>query len=574
MKILTTSFCLFVVFLILITVVFRTLVFNISTNLPDWRDYALSNWIMYQDIHHIENGNFSHFFDTNAFYPNNRYSLLFADTFLPQALIELPFLAVTRNIILAFNITFLIVLILNYLSSFLFWKIIFKKSLISFFGALFVVFSPFFYLEYGHFQILNFWPLFFSLYFLLRANKNSSTRNLIFSGLFLSIQFLASVYISVFLIFIIFIYYLVKSITQGKILTYLKHLAIIFAVFLLICGIFIKGYIDMRGYYNIQRDIREYINYSASLSDYIFTNPINSIVHKSPLMNFWNSFNKNSGTETAFPGFLISILAIYGLFTLKREKGVLSFKINLTFLDGFFLILLLSGFIFSLGPRLKFNGVYSYIPTLYYPLIKIVPFLEAIRAPVRWSFLFYLGTIFFALQGIEKLSKELKLTYLCIGIFIFFIFEYIPFNITTHAETYINSDYSYLKTFCTSKKLTLLEIPVTHLNVVPDIITGVNYISKVELSSTYHNCNLANGYSGYDMPSIFNLGFQLDQIIRSQSAEQFVAILKVNKIDVVKVNFDYLEGSLKEPMNIMLKKLEKSPDVDIKNHLIFLKNSS
>ena len=107
-------------FLLLLLFIFKSLLFSISTHLPDWRDYALSNWIMFQNIEKITSLNFSNYLDTNAFYPNNKYSLLFADTFLPQAILQLPFWLITKNIILSFNITFLIVMTLNFFCSYLF----------------------------------------------------------------------------------------------------------------------------------------------------------------------------------------------------------------------------------------------------------------------------------------------------------------------------------------------------------------------------------------------------------------------------------------------------------------------
>ena len=56
-------------FLVLFWFTFRNLLSNLSSNLIDWRDYALENWIVFQNISHFRSPNITNFFDSNAFYP-------------------------------------------------------------------------------------------------------------------------------------------------------------------------------------------------------------------------------------------------------------------------------------------------------------------------------------------------------------------------------------------------------------------------------------------------------------------------------------------------------------------------
>jgi hypothetical protein len=203
-------------------------------------------------------------------------------------------------------------------------------------------------------------------------------------------------------------------------------------------------------------------------------------------------------------------------------------------------------------------------------LIKVIPILEAIRVPARWSFIFYLGFVFFALLGIEAIRKKIKSMYIYLFFILLIFIEYIPMNLKTYAEQYINSEYTTLKQFCSKEKLVLLEIPVTHLQVAPNIVTGVNYISKVELSSTYHGCYLANGYSGYDMPSIQLLSSKLNADISTENSQQFINDIRNHSVDIVKINTEFFIEELKIPGRKLIEDLQQMPNVTLLENTTFL----
>jgi hypothetical protein len=528
----------FFIFLLLLSIVFRSLIFNFSSSLIDWRDYALMVWIMFQNVTNILSLNFYNYFETNAFYPH-RYSLLFSDLLLPQSIIFLPFYLLTKNLILSFNLVFILTFILNYISTFLFWKQIFKKSVLAFFGSILFIFSPFFHIEYSHFQMMSYWPFFFSFYFLYRAQVDNKYLFWILSGVFLSIQFTASVYLSVYLITVILIYALFSFTGFKNLKKIFIGFGFIFLAFLLLSGVFIKGYFDMRNEHNIKRDLGEYITYSAHLSDYIFSSSINSIVHKSALLNKWNSFDKNGwGGHASFGGFLLFAAGLIGLFMIVRERKAMSIVLQLDRQKGFFISVMLVGLLFSLGPRINFNGTYAHIPTPYSLILKYVPLFEATRVPARWSFLFFLGFTFFALLGLDKISQSKSRNFILLGFFVIFVLEYLPFNIKASVGSYSDDRDLILKQLCENEKQVVLELPATHLNAENNIADGLSYITAVQLASTVHGCYLINGYSGYDMPSIFELSERMDQSIDQNNTEQFIYELKQRNINIVKFNPD------------------------------------
>ena len=112
------------------------------------------------------------------------------------------------------------------------------------------------------------------------------------------------------------------------------------------------------------------------------------------------------------------------------------------------------------------------------------------------------------------------------AVLLVFLLEYLPYNIQTHSERYVDQSYQTIKNICSQSKKVLLEIPVTHLDVVQGIGEGVSYISKVELAQTFHNCYLLNGYSGYDMPEIFNLRDRLYSDLEKDDIDSFLNEIK------------------------------------------------
>ena len=361
----------FTIFLLILAYVFRSLLFNLTTHLTDWFDYPYIIWVIFQNIQKIKTLDFTHYFDTNAFYPH-KMTLLFSDILLPQSLIALPFSFFTDNPITVINIVVILTFVLNYISSFLFSQQLFKRHIIGFLGALFTFFSPFFHLHEGYFQMQSYWLFFLSLYFLYRHEEEEKTKYLILVAIFLSLQFLASVYLSIFLIAVIFIFYFCGILFKKDIILHLKKLALIIILFVLIDGVFIKGYFDMKEMYKVKRDYGEYVSYSAHLSDYLFTTNINSLIHQSSAMGRWNRFDKHMiGAKAAFPGFLLFFLFTFGLIRYLKIKRKIDINLDLNEERSLFLILVLTGLAFSLGPRLSFNGVYGQIPTPYTLLIKL-----------------------------------------------------------------------------------------------------------------------------------------------------------------------------------------------------------
>jgi len=140
-------------------------------------------------------------------------------------------------------------------------------------------------------------------------------------------------------------------------------------------------------------------------------------------------------------------------------------------------------------------------------------------------------------------------------ILLIFFLEYIPLTLATEAGKLSDPNLNLLKSTCKKDAKVLLELPVTHLNAADNIAEGLTYINIVQLESIYHQCNLVNGYSGYDLPDNFILADSLDKDIKNQNTGEFLKELRKKKIDLVKFNTKYFIKELKPSINTFLEKI-------------------
>ncbi len=552
---------LLLLLIILVLLPFWSLITNIRTNLVDWRDYAFIVWIMNQNVENIKALDFLNFFNTNAFYPHP-YTKLLSEVALPQSIIMFPFVNMTNNIILSFNITFLTTIVLNAFTAYLLWKKIFKNSLTGFVGSILSTFSPFFYTQYGHFTMITYWPFYLCLFFLLQVKDRN--REVLFVALTLSIQFLANAYLGIFLLFSVCVYFILE-VLHSKNPKPLRHLTLIFGIFLLLDGIFIYGYLNASKYFDIRRPYTEYVTYSAHLGDYLFTTSINSPIHTTALFNKWNSFrNGRFGEFSSFPGFGLIVLSIFALIKFKSGK-LLSLMLQFNKKEVFFVLLIITGFVFSLGPRLQFNGSYDRIPLPYHFIVKFVPLIDSVRVPARWSFIFFLGLTYFALKGFAKIKSKVAL----VAVVGLIILEYIPLTIHNEKSDYIFPQDIALKSLCKNNPLVILEIPVTHFDASGGIVNGLSYIARRELASSFHKCKIVNGYSGFDLPSIQNIKEGVYDSINENEPQLFYDTVRHAQAEVIVINYEYILDELKPNLPIVLSNLEKLKKIEAVSENIY-----
>lgn len=530
-------------FVLLIIFTFRSILFNLSTNLLDWQDYSLMVWITNQNTEHIKNVQIQNFFNSNIFYPFEG-TMLFSDLLLPSSIISLLFQQFSSNPILVFNLVFFTTLFLNIWSSYLLWRLFFKQGLLIFFGTLITAFSPYFFMELNHFQMINFWPVFFGLYFLFK--EQFTVKNSILVGIMISLEFLLSVYLWVFMLFAIGIWYgmqIIYRYLQKKALKNIViHLFFVLLAMSILTGPFALKYLQVKRSYNIVRPHEEYVLYSAHLSDYLFTTYYGSVVYSTKLANLWNNYNQhNVGESGAFPGIVLLFLSVVGLIFLRKNTNSVSILVKLSFYNIYFFTLLVLGFFFSLGPRLSINGAYTGIPLPYYAVLKFIPLVEPIRANARWMFLLFFGLSYFSVMGLKKLSsggkKSLILTIVFSAIF---LIEIVPFNKITGRKEYYPIVYNTLEEKCSPNPKILLEYPMSRFTTHNNIIEDLTYRNQFQLASIRHKCKLVNGYSGYAPKDYERYVDQLFWAIERKEEEMFWNLLAERKVNFFKLNKESL----------------------------------
>ncbi len=141
------------ILLILLALIFTwPLVLNLNTLILNKQDGLLITWIL--------NWNISHPFDynTNIFYPFKN-TLAFSEVMFPLAFLTAIPVKIFQEPLLAYNLSFLLALVLTPLSMYL----LLKNVLI----ALIFTYSPIFLGYTAHLQLLNFWPVILAIYFLI-----------------------------------------------------------------------------------------------------------------------------------------------------------------------------------------------------------------------------------------------------------------------------------------------------------------------------------------------------------------------------------------------------------------------
>lgn len=521
------------------TFALRSLVFSLGTNLLDWNDYPYYVWVVFQNIEHFRNLDLTNFFNTNIFYPNPN-TLLFSDIFLPASVFGLPITYISNNPIFVFNLTFLINWALNIIAALYFWEIYTKDKATHFFATLTTALSPYVFLNMAHAQAIVLWPFLFALKFLL--TKPLTNKNTLLVGIFSAILFTASVYLGIFLLLIIALWYLMELLTVKNKPNHKAQLlktAMIFAItFLILAGPLLYKYIEVKNDYNIVREYWEYVLYSTHVTDYLFNTSFDSVISNLTPFQKWSAYN-NRPSRSAFPGFVLITLAILSIFKLKITGKDKSLSIPLDKERLFWLILLISGFLFSLGPRLNVNGTFIGLHQPYHLVLKLIPIVEPIRVNTRWALLFYLGLVYFGVILLNQLKNKLKPKYFLIFVAIlsfFYLLDVIPLNRPSQYVDYYPEIYKELEEQCQPEPKVLLEYPISQLIENSDVESELSYRTQQLLASVRHKCNLINGYSGHYPDSFLQFEAQLLTNLQDENEFEFFALIKSSKINIIKLN--------------------------------------
>lgn len=536
------------------------LVSNLSTALNDWYDYPLMVYVQQQNIKHLMQLDFANFGNISM-YHNSPGGMYFTDLLLPQSLMGMLLYPLFNNPITNHNLVFLIVGLLNIVSLQYFWSKIFKDKRIITVLTLLFTFSPYTLSMYAHYQMISYWFFFFSIGRLITAKKPV---DYVIAGALSGLQFLAAIYLGMYALSAAGIFFLWQILLhfKSKQLSKVFIKSTLFLIgFLTISGYFIYQFAQIKSSYNISRSADEYVNHSMQITDFLF-NPLPS-VWVEYFYKYVNVNNHRLGGETFGTGFVLMTAIFYGLYRFSKAK------LNKTqnFVSGFMILLGIWGFIAILGPRLSINGKYLAIPLPYILPLKLTPIFDALRVISRWFFVLQIVFLYFVGFGLQHLLKTLSKKRLIVVLAIIsalYILEIIPIRQRTGIDTYKSYSYNFLVSNCQQDQV-VLEYPFAPEQPKTHVLITLNYWTKMLLNNMHYDCQMVNGYSGFqpkhidDFIHYFRTAIENSdlQTINQMLDQKDVSYIKFNKQSMIDESIKNVTTIFSEPkFNVILEDSE------------------
>lgn len=480
-------------FLILTLYFTHPLISNLTTKIIGVNDELLITWFLNWDIHAITT-NIGSFFDANIFYPFKN-TLAYSEIMLPSAILALPFVALFKEPILAFNINFLFGFwATGYFTYLLIRWLVKSRSTAVAIGTLFS-FSTIHLNYLGHLQmfVISFIPL--SLLFLLRFLKTQKTSELFFFLLFSIIQGLNNFLTFYFLALISIVFLLDHLLIRRERLDKIKKKSVVllFSMSLLIVWPFFNAYSRVSKDFRYQRPIQDAIHFSLQPEDLLYPSDMTRLAPI--LLDNFGLKVKDSNTKTT-PGYLGFAFFVLGLLVILWAIKSLRKRHDLIP----YLIILASSLLLSLGPffhlfRKTIHSPFP-IPLPYAVFYYLVPGFSGFRTPSRWIILlaFFLAILigFMLKAWIKRRGKKTNLLVvcsLCVLVIIEFNFPLKYFDLPTKDN--FPPVYKWLAT--KAQKEAILELPMYNWDMSPYATNE----SKREFYSTIHFHRTVNGFSGF-----------------------------------------------------------------------------
>lgn len=286
-------------------------------------------------------------FDGNIFYPERR-SLTYSDAIIVPGLIGTPLLMAGLPQVLVHNLLLLGAIIGSALGVFVLARHLTGSAGAGLVAGIVFAFVPYRFEHYMHMEMQ--WTMWMAWAFwaMHRAFETRQAKFGLLTGFFVSLQMLSSIYYGVFLIVVIGVAALLLLLPLGirdkaRTVAALAPAAVVVAV---LCGAYAMPYLETKKEVG-GRGEREIMLYSARPSNYLVATPENVI--------YGEMFQSRGRPERRlFPGTLVTVLAIFGLFLRPRA----SIPIVITYLAAMVL-----SFEMSLGlSGYSYRFLFDYVP--------------------------------------------------------------------------------------------------------------------------------------------------------------------------------------------------------------------
>lgn len=502
----------------------------VPTGSFSYYDPYLNVWILAWDTHILFSDPLN-FYNAPIFFPE-KHTLVYSEHMLGNSIISLPVRIFTDNPVLQYNFCFLIVLIISGLGMYFLYKHIAGTKIPAFLTGIFFTFSmlKFHYITLLQIQSVQWVP--FALLFFIKFAENKDYKNLILFLIFTFFSALTSIYVTLmFGIYLVFFFLLLLFLTGGKLFDraffarlvpfFILTLFLIFLIYIPYLKNFLSDF-----YVSYPERQTEVLSNSASISSYLNIPPHSWL---------WSKvFPSAISLKGLSPGIFLTLLALGGIFYILKDKK--------SFTKSFFLSTIFAGFVsflLSFGPKIF----------LYRFLSLIIPIIEGIRVPDRFSLFFLFSFSLVAGRGIESFRSKKNLGAL---ILLFFLLENCPVPLlSTQVPEILRPDPVYLWLRDQPEDAVVLELPT------PDDTEKIWLEVKYTINSVHHWKRIANGYSGYFPQSYYKIR---EAVFSGFPKTETLLLLRNYGIKLIIVHIEYFDKEIWEQLS---KFIQESPLVPV-----------
>ncbi len=544
---------LILIFYLLLTLLMTyPLIFNISSSLPAGREAYVFVWNLWHTKQTLFQGT-SPLYSNYIFYPKG-VSLAFHSISMFNALLSIP-LQLIFNLIITYNLLFLLSFILTGFGMYLLVFHITKNRKASFIAGLLLAFFPYHFAHITHLNLLSMqWIPFFILYF-IKTFKERNIKNIIFSSIFLTLTALSSWYYLVFLVLFVitfFVYNIFSRSNYALNKRFIRCFILIFLLFGLFISPFVFPMLTSNEFYS-EKTFDSSVAHSADIAAFFIPSKTHFIFgnYVEPFYNSINLYNGkiygNIEESTVFLGYLTLIFVFFTI--IKKYKKIRSW-----------LLFAFVFFIFSLGPTLHFNGLVTFpvegwdldkivqridpninedaleilkhniVIPLPYIIFNFIPFFNILRNPSRFVVMIMLFlsivvgvacTNIFNKMKRKKIFNKYNAENVLFSIFcLIIIFEFLSIPIELSSATAPDFYYSISKG---NAQFSILDLPICN-----DTLSCYNpKLKSYQFYQTIHNKPIFVGVVSRYSKDTFDY-------IRNTNLNKFVSsesILNINEID-------------------------------------------
>ncbi|HPQ41268.1 MAG TPA: hypothetical protein PLV45_12925, partial [bacterium] len=373
-----------------------------GTSITDSWDGCLNAWILNWNLHQMDTGfpgGLTGYFNGNIMAPHPS-TLAYSEHMLGVALAAWPLhrLVVPGNPLVIFNIMHLLSYVLCAGAMYLFIRRIGGSAPAGFAAGIMWAFSPWRYSQHGHFQLMSLYWLPLTLWALTAWIRTGKRRWPIAAAVFHLMQILSSYYLAVFHGVAIALYSIAVCIAPpvpGARKRLGIALMVLAGVSLLILPV-TWPYFDIHESLAIGETEATVRALSAHPAMYLLPQPSGPVYRA--LLNVRNP-GRYPPEQQVFPGFIVlagAVIACVAALCRRRKSSA-----GRSAAAGFALLLILSGFVLSLGPGPDGGPV---LPFHWFS--RFVPGFGVVRVPARFAVLVQTGLVIAAAIGLDLAMRR------------------------------------------------------------------------------------------------------------------------------------------------------------------------